>query len=76
MMARLNPATIDIVEQGIPFDGEITTRDLRAGLPIRLCTRTVCRALQVLVAEQRATFTGEMGSRRYRRTSQQNSEAA
>lgn len=69
-------AIIAAVEQAIPFDGDITTRDLRAGLALRLCTRTVCRALQVLVTERRATFTGDMGQRRYRRLPQRIGEAA
>lgn len=75
-MSRPHPAIVDALEQAIPFEGDITTRDLRAGLAMRLCTRTVCRALQMLVAEGRATFEGDMGKRRYRRLPQQTSEAA
>lgn len=75
-MPRPNPIVVQVLEQAIPFEGEITTEKLRAGLNIRLCTRTVCRALQELVATKRVTFEGEMGKRRYRRLPQQSSEVA
>lgn len=65
-MPKPNPEILRRVQQALPAAGEISSQRLRECLDIRVSTHSVALALRHLIAEQRVTFEGDMGKRRYR----------